>query len=67
MTSVDKQTVALLQELYIITHMQADLAKEERSLVINWSGLRLRLEDALIRNGVSIPDRPEIGAAKEKP
>lgn len=46
--------------------MQAQLDKREQTLVVKWSALRLRLEDALIRNGVEIPHRPEIGSGEEE-
>ncbi len=62
----DKATAALLQDLYVIAHMQAQLAADGRTLVIDWPALRLRFEDALIRNGVKIPERPEIEPVKEE-
>lgn len=64
--AVDKETATLLRDLYVITHMQAQLDKEGRTLVVKWAALRLRLEDALIRNGVEIPHRPEIGSVEEE-
>ncbi len=63
--AIDQETATLLRDLYVITHMQAQLDKEGCTLVVKWPALRLRLEDALMRNGIEIPHRPEMEPEEE--
>lgn len=61
---IGKDTAILLQDLYRIADMQAQLSEQNLSLEINWEALRGRLDQALVREGIEIPDAPEIKAEK---
>jgi hypothetical protein len=55
-----KDTVALLKFLYQLAHMQAGLAREDMSMVVDWTELRRRLEHVLVGEGIELPELPEI-------
>ena len=55
MTLLGLDTKELLQELYLIAGAQAALNDKGMTMVINWAELRLRLEKALVANGVELP------------
>lgn len=57
---MNRETAELLQSLYQIAHLQATLSKDDLTLEIDWPGLRLRAEKALVREGVVLPSLPEI-------
>lgn len=58
-----KETEELLRDLYGLSHIQADLSKDDLSMDINWADLRLRIEEILIREGVELPKLPEMKTA----
>jgi hypothetical protein len=64
MTAPNKDTAALLRDLYQIAHMQAGLSKQDMTLQLDWAKLRLRLNDALVREGIKVPELPEVQAAQ---
>jgi hypothetical protein len=55
-----RDTGQLLRDMYGIACVQAELGKDDLSLAIDWPALRLRFEDALVREGVPVPDRPVL-------
>ncbi len=59
MTAPRTATATLLQDLYQIAHMQAELDKQNLSAKIDWAKLRLRLNDALVGEGIELPKLPE--------
>lgn len=62
--AIAENTAVLLQDLYRIAHMQAQLDEQNLSLEIDWQALRLRLDQALVREGIEVPKAPEIQAEK---
>lgn len=47
------------------TCVQAELGKDDLSLVIDWPALRLRLADALVREGLPLPERAPSSGKEE--
>lgn len=55
-----RATGELLKEMYRIAHVQVALDRDELSLVIDWKNLRERFEGALIREGIALPELPDL-------
>lgn len=64
MTTLSKSTATLLRDLYQIAHMQVGLKEQGMSLQLDWAKLRLRLNDALVREGIELPKLPEMPCRK---
>jgi hypothetical protein len=60
-----RETGKLLQDMYLTANAQVVLGKDDLELAIDWPALRLRFEEALIREGVPVPPLPEAPAKGE--
>jgi hypothetical protein len=63
---LNKDTAALLQDTYRLAHIQAVFGEQDLSLDVDWPKLRLRFEEALVREGLEIPERLELSLEKEE-
>ncbi len=62
---MNSDTVALLQDMYRLAHVQATLGKQDMSLDLDWAKLRLRIEKVLVREGLEIPERIEVSEEED--